>query len=255
MDFSDGVACVRQRSFSSSDFSSATNCARGSAVGANPPPRQSRQAEIIPPAPLDLQALTSRLYELDKIFGPFGSNAAHPSDLHSQPDFREAVRLLALPERAARHRAAVRRRQQLVAVERGAGGAEKPSGARQSGRAGAEAVSRTFRHGRCISRLIFCSTPNREFPSGRRSPMPRIGGSRIAGCRIFFAIISPAARSAAMPQRLAARCGSRATSPNELIRKFLQHDHASVGGHADQGDRRRRRCRRSRRRRPRTTRH
>ena len=56
------------------------------------------QAEIIPPAPLDLGALTSRLYELDKTFGPFGSNAAHPSDLHSQPDFREAVRLLALPE-------------------------------------------------------------------------------------------------------------------------------------------------------------
>ena len=52
-------------------------------------------AEIIPPEPLDLQALTARLYELDKIFGPFGSNAAHPSDLYAQPDFREAVRLLA----------------------------------------------------------------------------------------------------------------------------------------------------------------
>jgi len=55
------------------------------------------QAEIIPPVPLDLGALTNRLYELDKIFGPFGSNAAHPSNLYSQPDFREAVRLLALP--------------------------------------------------------------------------------------------------------------------------------------------------------------
>lgn len=56
------------------------------------------RAEIIPPAPLDPQALTNRLYELDKAFGPFGSNAAHPSDLYSQPDFREAVRLLALPD-------------------------------------------------------------------------------------------------------------------------------------------------------------
>jgi ATP-dependent Clp protease ATP-binding subunit ClpC len=52
--------------------------------------------EILPPEPLDLQALTGRLYELDKIFGPFGSNAAHPSDLCAQPDFREAVRLLSL---------------------------------------------------------------------------------------------------------------------------------------------------------------
>jgi ATP-dependent Clp protease ATP-binding subunit ClpC len=54
-------------------------------------------AEILPPEPFDLQALTGRLYELDKIFGPFGTNAAHPSDLFAQPDFREAVRLLSLP--------------------------------------------------------------------------------------------------------------------------------------------------------------
>jgi ATP-dependent Clp protease ATP-binding subunit ClpC len=55
------------------------------------------QAEVIPPPlPVDLQALTGRLYELDKAFAPFGSNAAHPSDLYTQPDFREAVRLLAL---------------------------------------------------------------------------------------------------------------------------------------------------------------
>ncbi len=52
--------------------------------------------EILPPEPLDLQALTARLYELDKSFAPFGSNAAHPSDLYAQPDFREAVRLLSL---------------------------------------------------------------------------------------------------------------------------------------------------------------
>jgi ATP-dependent Clp protease ATP-binding subunit ClpC len=52
--------------------------------------------EVLPPEPFDLQALTGRLYELDKSFAPFGSNAAHPSDLYAQPDFREAVRLLSL---------------------------------------------------------------------------------------------------------------------------------------------------------------
>ena len=55
------------------------------------------QAEIIPPAPFDQAALTSRLYELDKVFGPFGSNAAHPSDLYAQGDFKEAVQALAMP--------------------------------------------------------------------------------------------------------------------------------------------------------------
>lgn len=55
------------------------------------------QIEIIPPVPFDAPALTSRLYELDKIFGPFGSNAAHPSDLYAQAEFKEAVRLLTQP--------------------------------------------------------------------------------------------------------------------------------------------------------------
>jgi ATP-dependent Clp protease ATP-binding subunit ClpC len=55
------------------------------------------RAEILPPEPFNAQALTTRLYELDKVFGPFGSNAAHPSDLYAQPDFREAVRRLAKP--------------------------------------------------------------------------------------------------------------------------------------------------------------
>jgi len=61
-----------------------------------PAAKPAAAAEILPPEPFDLQALTARLYELDKIFGPFGSNAAHPSDLYAQPDFREAVRLLSL---------------------------------------------------------------------------------------------------------------------------------------------------------------
>jgi ATP-dependent Clp protease ATP-binding subunit ClpC len=41
--------------------------------------------------------LSTRLYELDKIFAPFGSAAAHPSALLVQPQFIEARRLLALP--------------------------------------------------------------------------------------------------------------------------------------------------------------
>ena len=60
------------------------------------PAKPTAVAEILPPVPFDLQGLTARLYELDKIFGPFGSNAAHPSDLYAQPEFREAVRLLSL---------------------------------------------------------------------------------------------------------------------------------------------------------------
>jgi ATP-dependent Clp protease ATP-binding subunit ClpC len=44
-------------------------------------------------------ALTTRLYELDKVFGPFGSNtAAHPSALYAQREFVEAANLLAVPQ-------------------------------------------------------------------------------------------------------------------------------------------------------------
>ena len=57
----------------------------------------SARAEVLPPATFDAQALTNRLYELDKVCSPFGSNAAHPSDLYSLTEFREAVRLLAQP--------------------------------------------------------------------------------------------------------------------------------------------------------------
>ena len=41
--------------------------------------------------------LTARLYELDKLFAPFGSDAAHPSALYANKQFIEATRLLALP--------------------------------------------------------------------------------------------------------------------------------------------------------------
>jgi ATP-dependent Clp protease ATP-binding subunit ClpC len=41
--------------------------------------------------------LSTRLYELDKVFSPFGSAAAHPSALYAHKQFIEAVQLLALP--------------------------------------------------------------------------------------------------------------------------------------------------------------
>jgi ATP-dependent Clp protease ATP-binding subunit ClpC len=50
------------------------------------------------PEPFDQAALTARLYELDKEFAPFGSNAAHPSDLFSKSEFLSAVRLFSMPD-------------------------------------------------------------------------------------------------------------------------------------------------------------
>jgi ATP-dependent Clp protease ATP-binding subunit ClpC len=41
--------------------------------------------------------LSARLYELDKVFAPFGSAAAHPSALYGHKEFVEAAELLALP--------------------------------------------------------------------------------------------------------------------------------------------------------------
>ncbi len=46
---------------------------------------------------VDLGKLADRLHELEKTFGPFGSNAAHPSALLSRPDFIEATQRLAAP--------------------------------------------------------------------------------------------------------------------------------------------------------------
>src|SRR5580704_297632 len=46
---------------------------------------------------IDLGKLGERLVELDKTFGPFGSNAAHPSALLTRPDFIEAAQRLAVP--------------------------------------------------------------------------------------------------------------------------------------------------------------
>jgi ATP-dependent Clp protease ATP-binding subunit ClpC len=51
----------------------------------------------IPAGTYEPPLLSTRLYELEKIFGPFGSEAAHPSALYAQPQFIEARRLLALP--------------------------------------------------------------------------------------------------------------------------------------------------------------
>ncbi len=46
---------------------------------------------------IDLGKLGERLVELDKTFGPFGSNAAHPSALLTRLDFIEAAQWLAAP--------------------------------------------------------------------------------------------------------------------------------------------------------------
>jgi ATP-dependent Clp protease ATP-binding subunit ClpC len=46
---------------------------------------------------VDLGKLGNRLVELEKTFGPFGSNAAHASALLTRPDFIEATQLLAAP--------------------------------------------------------------------------------------------------------------------------------------------------------------
>ena len=49
------------------------------------------------PGTVDLGQLADRLHELEKTFGPFGSNAAHPSALLSRPDFIEATQRLTAP--------------------------------------------------------------------------------------------------------------------------------------------------------------
>ena len=59
--------------------------------------RQKLQAAGIPAGTAEPPLLSTRLYELDKIFGPFGSDAAHPSALYAHKQFIEATRLLALP--------------------------------------------------------------------------------------------------------------------------------------------------------------
>ena len=55
--------------------------------------RRARAATA--PGSVDLGKLGARLAELEKTFGPFGSNAAHPSALLTRPDFIEASQLLA----------------------------------------------------------------------------------------------------------------------------------------------------------------
>jgi hypothetical protein len=59
--------------------------------------RQKLKAAGIPAGTAEPPLLSTRLYELDKVFGPFGSDAAHPSALYAHKQFIEAVGLLALP--------------------------------------------------------------------------------------------------------------------------------------------------------------
>src|ERR1700687_2617681 len=59
--------------------------------------RQKLKAAGIAAGTFEPPLLSTRLYELDKIFGPFGSDAAHPSALFAQKQFIEAAGLLAMP--------------------------------------------------------------------------------------------------------------------------------------------------------------
>jgi ATP-dependent Clp protease ATP-binding subunit ClpC len=60
--------------------------------------RRKRISRDVLSGTIEPPALTTRLYELDKVFGPFGSNAAHASALYAQPTFIEATGLLASPD-------------------------------------------------------------------------------------------------------------------------------------------------------------
>jgi ATP-dependent Clp protease ATP-binding subunit ClpC len=62
-----------------------------------PSPRAERPAAIpeVLPSVSDTNALTTRLHELENSYAAFASNAAHPSALNANPQFEEAVRLLA----------------------------------------------------------------------------------------------------------------------------------------------------------------
>ena len=58
---------------------------------------QRYRARSTAQGPVDLGKLADRLHELEKTFGPFGSNAAHPSALLPRVEFIEAVQRLAAP--------------------------------------------------------------------------------------------------------------------------------------------------------------
>jgi ATP-dependent Clp protease ATP-binding subunit ClpC len=59
--------------------------------------RRKLKSLSVPAGSFEPPVLTTRLYELDKVFGPFGSDAAHPSALRAHAHFIEAARLLAAP--------------------------------------------------------------------------------------------------------------------------------------------------------------
>ena len=123
--------------------------------------------------------------------------------------FIEAAETARRARRFARGRAAICRRQQLVAVQRGAGGAGKRAGwdeAIERVLAQCEhylALDHVFRARISVRHRTACCR------SARRSSAPRTGGSKVAGCRIFFATISRDARSAATLRPSERRCATR----------------------------------------------
>ena len=72
--------------------------------------RRKLKALSVPTGSFEPPVLTTRLYELDKVFGPFGSDAAHPSALRAQAQFIERPDCCR-SRRFARRRPAICRRQ------------------------------------------------------------------------------------------------------------------------------------------------
>ncbi len=65
-------------------------------LGAPAAPPLSAQAS--PPGDAAAASLSARLHSLEAVYAPLASNLAHPRELEDQPQFREAVTLLADPE-------------------------------------------------------------------------------------------------------------------------------------------------------------
>jgi ATP-dependent Clp protease ATP-binding subunit ClpC len=59
--------------------------------------RRKLKSAVVSSSPIEPPLLSTRLYELNKVFEPFGSAAAHPSALYAQRQFVEAAELLAAP--------------------------------------------------------------------------------------------------------------------------------------------------------------
>ena len=160
--------------------------------------RQKLKGAGIPTGTVEPPLLSTRLYELDKVFSAFGSDAAHPSALYAHKQFIEAVGLLALPS--------VPLAVVLQYVEGNSWSLASAAIAALRKRSDrGQANDRVLAQCPHLSpwamyfALDFIAEAEPAIASARRRPTPRSGGSTIAGCRIFSATISCAVRRRAMP--------------------------------------------------------